>query len=196
MNCIVRTRIRRAGWNWLGKVIRAILGILSERMHLLLLALKPGPVGWPRCPRTAHTSHRLPIRPVQQWTPFSCTAAVLQAVHHYLGGEKLGHLRAIKLMNCCPDGAPLGQIASLVKRRFRCRSKRLRTAHSIRAALRRGIPVLASDDLTYSDGHAILVTGFTAKGYWTMDPAVGRLRWRTQRRLLAASDEFIAIGRF
>jgi hypothetical protein len=97
-------------------------------------------------------------------------------------------------MRCRRTGAPLRRIALVLRRRLHCRSRQLRTAHQIRAALRRGAPVLGSDDWTYApDGHAILITGYTARGFHFIDPATGRHRWRSRKRLMAASDEFIAV---
>ncbi len=145
--------------------------------------------------RSTRTSHLLNLRPIQQLTSFSCTAGCLQSLHLYFTGQRLSHLKAIELLRCKPHGAPLQRIASIIKRRVRCRSRQLNSASQLRSALKRGSPIIASDDVSYDDGHAILVTGYTKSGFWTIDPAVGRLRWRTTKRLLASSDEFIAVGR-
>ena len=145
--------------------------------------------------RSTRTSHLLNLRPVQQLTSFSCTAGCLQSLHLYFTGQRLSHLRAIELLRCKPHGAPLIKIAAAMKRRVRCRSRQLKSAQQLRSALKRGSPIIASDEVSYDDGHAILVVGYSAQGFWTIDPAVGRLRWRTSKRLLASSDAFIAVER-
>lgn len=164
-----------------------------------IVRLVPWPSGKPpKSPsfvRSTRTSYLLNVRPVRQLTSFSCTAGCLQSLHLYLTGQRLSHLKAIELLRCKPHGAPLQRIALIIKRRVRCRSRILKSAGQLRKALKRGNPVIASDEVSYDDGHAILVTGFTAQGFWTIDPAVGRLRWRTSKRLLATSDEFIVVER-
>lgn len=144
---------------------------------------------------TSVKSHRLEIRPYRAVISASCTASLLRSLHLYFSGQTLGQSRAIELMRCRRSGAPLCRIALVLRRRLRCRARELHTAHQIRAALRRGSPVLGSDDWTYSpDGHAILITGYTPRGFHTIDPATGLHRWRTKKSLMAASDEFIAVA--
>lgn len=144
--------------------------------------------------KSSGKSHRLGVRPYRAIITGSCTASVLRSLHLYFSGQYLGQSQAIELMRCWPGGAPLNRIALVLRRRLRCRSYRLRTAHQIRRSLRSGAPVIASDDVSYRpDGHAILITGVTPRGFWSIDPGTGKHRWRTSRRLIRASDEFIAV---
>jgi hypothetical protein len=173
--------------------------LLLQAWDRITLPFGPASSRLPKPPkfiRSSRSSHRLDIQPTQQLTSFSCSASVLQSLHRYFTGEALSHHRAIELLRCKPDGASLARIASVIKRRVRrCRSRQLHSPSQLRQALKAGFPIIASDDLTYApDGHAILVTGFTPKGFHTIDPATGKNRWRTSQRLLAASDEFIAIS--
>ncbi len=127
----------------------------------------------PRFAYASRKSHRLEIHPLQQLTSYSCTASVLQAVNGYWTGQWMTHHRAIRLLKCYPDGAPLDKIARVLKGRLRCRSRRLRSVGQIQQAIRSGHPVIASDQWSYDEPHAILVTGVTARGFWTTDSAVG-----------------------
>lgn len=131
----------------------------NERIEIVLEIVKssftPGKkYGSSRC---------LGVKAHRQWTTYSCCAAVFQMVAHYYG-FKVSHLRAIKLTKYKPDGASLQSVARVLKREYKLTTKRLRTRKQIRAALRRGEPVITDDNQTYEDNHAILLVGETAKG--------------------------------
>jgi len=143
--------------------------------------------------RASATSVRLPIRPRRQWLSFSCTSSVLQMTEEFLSGRKLSHFEAVNLMACRPDGASLKKIASVLKKRIRCTSKALRSAREIRQALTKGAPVLASDNFSRPFDHAILLSGFSPRGFYFIDPIDAREHWRSDRQVLRCSDEFIAI---
>ena len=64
----------------------------------------------------------------------------------------------------------------------------------VRAALKRGEPVISNDDTSYAHNHAILVVGQTPKGFWIADPLVAEVYWRKDEQFFAASDEWIAVG--
>jgi hypothetical protein len=68
----------------------------------------------------------------------------------------------------------------------------LRKLETVKAALRLGIPVVASDELTYQDGHAILLIGSSKKGVYVVDPNTAEINWRTDA-WVGNSEEFIAI---
>ena len=143
--------------------------------------------------RNRNGTHRLPVIVFQQRTRFSCTASCVQSLWKYYAGETIGHRKAIDLVKCRPDGAELIKIARVMKKHHKCRIQRLHRPSMIRSAIKKGAPVIAADNLTYSDGHAILITGYTPTGFWTSDSAVGAHIWRHEKRLLRASDEFIAV---
>ena len=138
---------------------------------------------------------RLAVRPFQQWRAYSCTAGVLQSLHHYHTGARLSHRKAIGSTGCRPKGATLKQVAKVMKRQHHCTFRPLRDSAAIRRALRAGSPVLAGDNETYEHDHAILLIGHTRKGFWLVDPAIGAHRWRSEKRLMRTSDEFIAVSK-
>lgn len=137
-------------------------------------------------------SRCLPVKPYRQWTPYSCCASVFQMVAAYYG-VRVSHLKAIKLTRCHPDGASLTSVARVLKREYRLRPKHLTSKRQVRAALKRGEPVISNDSLTYEDDHAILVVGQTAKGFYCVDPVLGQVRWKHQQRFMAGAHEFIAV---
>ena len=65
--------------------------------------------------RSSRTSHLLNLRPIQQFTSFSCTAGCLQSLHLYFNGQRISHLKAIELLQCKPHGAPLQSIVLIIK---------------------------------------------------------------------------------
>ncbi len=106
----------------------------------------------------------LPVKVVRQWTSYSCTAAVAQMVAEY-HDIRLGHRKAIALAKCKPDGATLPFVARALKREHGLQHKKLRSRAQVRAALRRGEPVMSNDSMTYDSDHAIIVIGETTKGF-------------------------------
>ena len=135
----------------------------------------------------------LGIQPQQQLTSYSCTAAVAQMVTSYYD-IRLGHRRAIEITHCKPDGATLPAVARALKSSHGLPHRKLCTRLQIRAALRRGEPVITNDDQTYEHDHAILLVGETTNGFWIADPAVGKVYWRSASTFFAGADEFIAVS--
>ena len=105
----------------------------------------------------------------------------------------MSHPKAIKLTKCKPDGASLTHVARVLKCEFGLRPKSLRTRRDVRAALKRGEPVISNDSFTYAEDHAILVVGETAKGFYIADSVVGQIRWKHEDRFMAGASEFIAV---
>ena len=148
---------------------------------------------WRKLAKRPPQKNALQVKVVRQWTSYSCTAAVAQMVAGY-HDIRLGHRRAIELTKCKPDGATLPFVARALKRELGLAHKKLRSRAQVRAALRRGEPVMSNDALTYDSDYAILVIGATVKGFWIADPAVGEIYWRHECQFFAAADEFIAVS--
>lgn len=168
---------------WLLKICDRI----SDRLASKSLCRKPA-----KSIRSSPTSLLLGIRPRRQWVSYSCTATVLQMAEEFVTGRTISHFQAVRLIGCKPDGASLNKIASVLKRRTRCNARQLHSANQIRKSLKQG-PVLASDDVSRPFAHAILLSGFTPRGFYFVDPIDAQVHWRSERRILANSDEFIAI---
>lgn len=135
-----------------------------------------------------------PLLLVPQQFSFSCTASVLQTAHHFLSGEVLSHERAIKLLNCRPDGASLERVARILHRLSGARWNALRRISAVRAALYAGKLVLAGNSLDYVDDHAVLLVGVTPYGFQVFDPVPGRIVWKNDQSVKAAANgEFIAV---
>jgi predicted double-glycine peptidase len=146
-----------------------------------------------RTPRRRQRSPRhLSILIHQQEYDYSCVASVLQMLYHYITGRRMSHRRAIKLTRCKPDGAELKSIARIMHKLCGTNSTNLRELKTVKAALRLGIPIIASDETTYEDGHAILLIGSSAKGVYVVDPNTAEINWRTDA-CVRKSEEFIAI---
>lgn len=116
-------------------------------------------------PRHHRDSLRLPVRPYQQWTGYSCSASVAQMAYEYVSGERMGHRQAIKITRCKPDGATLESVAKVLKRKTGCVTRELPRRHAaLRSALSKGSVILAGDTKEHESDHAILLVGFTPRG--------------------------------
>ena len=148
---------------------------------------------WRKLGKRPPQKNAIQVKAVRQWTSYSCTAAVAQMVAGY-HDIRLGHRKAIELTKCRPDGATLPFVARALKREHGLQHRTLRSRAQVRAALRRGEPVMSNDSVTYENNHAILVIGATTKGFWIADPAVGEIYWRHERQFFAFSQEYIAVS--
>ena len=147
----------------------------------------------PWCPgRKTPPNGALHIKLHRQWTDYSCTAAVAQMVAHYYGIE-LSHRKAIELTGCKPDGATIIDSARALARTYGFKTRILKTRRQTRKALQQGYPVMASDMVTFDEGHAILLVGETAKGYWISDSYRCEIYWRHEDRFMAGADEIVAV---
>lgn len=146
-------------------------------------------------PWTSHTrtptSKSLNIRLHRQWTPYSCTAAVLQMVCDFYK-ITMSHREAIQLLDCNPDGASLEYVA-MVLRECGLKARTLRRV-GVRQALKRGEPVITNDANSFNHDHAIVLIGETAKGFWVADSLVAEIYWRSDELVFAVADEFIAVA--
>lgn len=122
----------------------------------------------------------------KQETAFSCTASVLQMLHLYYKGREISHTEAIAKLKCEPDGAELIEIGKVME----MPSKELKSFVSVARALRKGHPVIADDNKTYQDSHAILIVGATPQGFYFLDPAKGKQLWRSFSWFARAATEF------
>ena len=174
-------------------MIKRLKKLLAPLLKHKLIAILRSFMPWRKLGKRPPQKNALQIKVVRQWTSYSCTAAVAQMVAGY-HDIRLGHRKAIELTKCRPDGATLPFIARALKREHGLRHRTLRTRLQVRAALRRGEPVMSNDSMTYESDHAILVIGATNKGFWIVDPAIGQILWRHERQFFKAADEFIAVS--
>lgn len=116
----------------------------------------------------------------------SCTAGVLQSLYHFYTGRRLTIRKAVKKMNCEKDGATFHAYPKILgmKRKF------LRSSNGIKRTIREGYPVVASEYILHGEAHAILITGYTPKGFYFMDPALGNFRWRSEAWINKNAFEF------
>jgi hypothetical protein len=136
------------------------------------------------------------LQPRRQWTTYSCAASVTQMAYGFVTGKRMGHRKAIDLTKCRPNGATLDKVAAVLKRKTKCVARDLPRRHSsLKSALSKGSVLLAGDSKTYDDEHAIIILGFSPRGYWLVDPAVGVFTWRNKKRVMTASDQFIAVAK-
>lgn len=163
--------------------------LLKHKLLRILRSFLP----WRKHKKASPKRTALQVKVVRQWTSYSCTAAVAQMVAGY-HDIRLGHRKAIELTKCRPDGATLPFVARALKREHGLQHRKLRSRAQVRAALRRGEPVMSNDSMTYDSDHAILVIGATIKGFWIADPAVGEIYWRHERQFFAFSQEYIAVS--
>lgn len=129
----------------------------------------------------------------QQRYDYSCTASVLQSVHHYLTGEAMSHEEAIRITECKPDGAQLSVIASALRSLTGARTRKLRRMSEARRSLRAKRFVISCDNLSYCDPHAVLLVGSTRAGFYVLDPNTARITWRRDQWVKEAADEFIEV---
>lgn len=136
------------------------------------------------------------VKKFQQWTPYSCTAAVLQMVLHYVSGHALSHRDAIKIMQCKPDGALLVDIIKNI-RKLGCHieSVKTRTTAKLKEKLEAGYVAIACDDESHVHNHAILVVGCNADGFWLIDPITTITSFRPTDYFLATTCEWTAVRR-
>ena len=87
----------------------------------------------------------------------------------------------------------MAHVAKVLRREYKLKTKTLRTRASVRAALKRGEPVITTDNVSYENDHAVLLVGETPKGYWIADPAVCEVYWRHEDQVKAGASEFIAV---
>jgi len=133
---------------------------------------------------------KLPIRAFQQQTSYSCVASLLQSLLLFYKGETISHERAITLAQCDPEtGAELTNIATALK----MTPRQLTTWVAVKKALFNGQPIIADDNVSYVDGHAILLVGATDNGVWVLDPNTAKTVWRTKEWLWDASEEFYVL---
>ncbi len=143
-------------------------------------------------PRPKKARH-LPVLVVEQEFPYSCCASVLQATTHFLSGRLLSHQEAIHLTNCNPDGAQLEDIAMVLRKECRVRTKALRSRSAVRAALKAGNPVISCDNISYAEPHAVLLVDATQKGFYVADSIPQTIRWKSAEWIKRAADEFIVV---
>lgn len=145
-----------------------------------------------RAPRARRRRH-LPVPVYQQKTPSDCGPAVLRMLFGFFTGRVLPQSSALRLTKWTKDGVYLHEIPRAMRKLTGSRSKRLPNLSAARAALRKGIPVVSNDSVTYADDHAILLVGKTPKGIYAADPNTGEIRLKSTKWMKVASDEFYAI---
>lgn len=159
-----------------------------------LLARADPPVVPSRLERKPRKRHHLPVVVVRQHYSYSCCPAVFQTLHHFLTGEMVSHHRAIRLTRCTrAEGALFEDVVAALCRVSKARARSLKGVAAVKAALIAGQPVIACDNATYADPHAVLLIGATRKGVYVMDPNKAEISWRRTEWLCAALGEFIAV---
>ena len=140
---------------------------------------------------------RIPL--ILQKTPFSCGASCLQMMVA-VDGIHLSHLKAIRLLNAFPDGTDMS-VFRRVYSKLTGRTLHRITIAKIKAALNRGVPVLATDSVTTKYDHVIVVADWDGDDFIVRDPALFSLkkgfhRSRRSREALreAAGNQFYAPG--
>ena len=136
---------------------------------------------------------QLDVKPFQQETAYSCTAAAAQSLFHYFGFD-LDHKTAIKLTKCDEnDGCHLKWVAHLCKKLCGCRYKTIKSISEIQRHIDLSRPILAGDDYTYKDDHAILIVGYDQNNFSVLDPNTAKINLVDKNHVFEHSDEFIAI---
>lgn len=136
-----------------------------------------------------HEHMKLDISPLQQQTPHSCVASVLQMLSRYYDHFPMTHEQAMVLTKCEPDGAMLECIGPILGRKC----KPLSGLEDVADTLEFGHPVISNDSVTYIDNHAILIIGYSRLGFHFIDPATGTLKWRRIEWFQKASSEFFIL---
>ena len=143
--------------------------------------------------RSTRRRRHLSISPIQQRYKYSCCAAVMQVANHFLTGKRLSHEKAICLTGCRPNGATFTRVARCLSRLSGATCRELNSLAAVRRAIDRGHLVLACDNGTYEDAHAVLFCGVTRAGIYVFDPASGHVRWRHNRWVAQVTNEFFCI---
>lgn len=140
------------------------------------------------------TTIRNRVKLFQQWTSYSCTAAVLQMVLHHVSGKSLNHFEAIKLMGCKPDGGYLTDIPIVIRSLgYKIAANNISEVNKLKHALSHGYVVISMDACSHANDHAILVTGYNADGYWLVDPILAIPTFRPKEEFLRDTGEWIAV---
>jgi len=137
----------------------------------------------------------IPIVPSRQWTPYSCSAAVLSMVVRHLTKRRIPHPVAIKATGCRPDGCGMARLRGVL-RKYGVSSKVIKPGiRTFRQELDRGRLLVVDDNRTYVNSHVMVVNGHTRQRFWIVDPVIGIPSLRNCRRVARSCQEAFSVWR-
>lgn len=135
----------------------------------------------------------IPIVPYRQWTPYSCSAAVLSMVVRHCTALRIPHRDAMKATRCRPDGCTMDRLRRVL-RKYGVSSKVIQPGiRTFRQELDRGRLLVVDDNSTYKNSHVMVVNGHTRQRFWIVDPVIGIPTLRSCRRVVRAAQEAFAV---
>lgn len=150
---------------------------------------------WFGCGIMVEMTYQIPIEKIyRQETPYSCCAAALQTIFHY-HDARISHKDAILLLNINEDGGYFIDVARACSKYLKTRYKTLKTISQIEKYIFLGNIVIAADNVTYQDAHAVLIVGFDSKNFSILDPNTAKITFWDKNEFFEQSDEFIVIFR-
>ena len=123
-----------------------------------------------------------------QLRPYSCSAAVLQMVVKHLTGERMRHIDAIDYTDCKPDGCTMVLLQCAIRKFDIVTGKCAKRQASIRKALDEDKLIIIDDNTSYKEPHVELITGYSGKRFWVVDPMRLWPRFRQGKDVIKSAE--------
>ncbi len=135
---------------------------------------------------------QLPISIYKQQYSNTCVHTVIRVVAEFLG-HKLSSNQIFDILGHDKDGLYLTTAARKINKHFKTKSKTLKSIREIKKYIMDGNLVMAGDNYTYSEGHAVLIVGVDPKNFSVFDPNTGIIKLINKRKVFKGSDENVVI---
>lgn len=136
--------------------------------------------------------NQLNVTIYQQPDAVTCVHTVFRIAADYFG-HTFSHQEVLNKLGKSKNGYTLKDAAIKLKKHCKLKHKTLYSVKEICKYIDNYYPVMASDDFTYVDNHAILIVGYDENNFSILDPNTGQITFKDKKFVFKHSDENIVI---